>query len=294
MTQHFENVLVDPDPYFDDWMAASGEEEDESRTIEASSSFEEVEGDAITIVSSEESNYGVSSFERIDDGDTTEEGHLLLASVDTSNENVAESTPSPWRSLGGSSVLSMSTADSEEEENIISLSDISEDESAMSVNVSTTQDESGSLAEFLSLEASSVPSSQLGQLPSVVSRTSADDMSTGRDNSSAAESCGDDCIPEWFAAVETDQDWESWRNEMLQVLAVLSENGEQDFSSLDPSTVDTDLLLAALISQQEELGNENQRAKQQHRGFWGGMGAFLASAALPVALALIFRRSVRI
>mmetsp|Transcript_1086 Transcript_1086/g.2114 ORF Transcript_1086/g.2114 Transcript_1086/m.2114 type:complete len:148 (+) Transcript_1086:512-955(+) len=109
----------------------------------------------------------------------------------------------------------------------------------------------------------------------------------------------ENAVPEWFAAIQTDQDWESWRNDMLQVLAVLGEEEGLaiDYSTVDPTSVDPDLLLAALLSQQEDfmLAREANRRQESSKNsdsqsFWKGVAAVVASAVVPVTLAVIAGR----
>merc|ERR1712226_294215 len=290
--------------------------------------------DGLTIVSSAASNdyHDVESIASSHDGlgrgvidSGNEPGQLLISSANTSPPSpslVESSSPYPalWQQqhAGAHSVLSMSTADSEEG-NLSSLTDGSFGESMMgssatssvcSTNMSDTNSSSG---ELLSLAPSSVPSSELGTLPSVLSRQVSMSSSSSssslidqektatrtqpqiiRDDDLQQQDCSyptsrDDSIPEWFSAIETEQDWETWRNEMIEVLAVLGELQDSSLVS-DPSSVDPDLLLAALLSQQEDLLDVSSRPRQSkarcQNGFWKGITALVAASALVPAVAL--------
>jgi len=302
---------------------------------------EQEQEDGITIVSTGvASNFGALSSLSSREGDDEihcdksqlheeeeEERQLLLSSIITTEPrgaNTSSPYPPAWQHHhlpGASSILSLSTTESmyqvEAQEQAHAASNASlanakllESSIAMSVSSADSSDDNG----LLSLDPSSVRSSQLGQLPSVASQERSNHSGvpgsnlppiettrhaseimqiennqesqsmTSRDDSNGSE------VPEWFASIETEQNWEIWRSEMLDVLAILGEHGDQEDFVVDQAAVDPDWLLAALLSQQPDLLvlMQNRQQVESRNTFWKKVAAVVASAVVPViAVAMV-------
>ena len=313
MTLSFPNVLVDPDPFFEDWMTAS------TNSVESEEIVGIEDEDGITIVSSAAtSNLGVlssvgsvndiaeSQFTESEENQillSGEQSHLSISSVDS--EESHSHFPPHWQShlaAGASSVLSLTTTESEYEhveEQGADFPNRQEQEHSTHQGNGDISDLSSSAStlgqDSLSLDPSSVPSSQLSQLPSIVRRTSSSSLQS---LSSSHNQMDHDQAPHWFQSIDTDQDWETWRDDMLQVLSAFTgdstdeEDGEALFALTEAQRagdVDPDWLLAAVLSLQPDLLTPKVEAKKSgsRKHFWAGVAAVVASAVVPVAVAMV-------
>mmetsp|Transcript_1089 Transcript_1089/g.2123 ORF Transcript_1089/g.2123 Transcript_1089/m.2123 type:complete len:188 (-) Transcript_1089:1114-1677(-) len=175
----FENIHVEADPYFEDWMTASTTENinlpEDNNNDTASNGSDEGEDGGITILSSDQSSICDDEVASIHSIDTTSgnnndnnvsmteqpSSEFLLSSIDTSPEN--SPFPPTWQQQRNeSSALSMSTAESmyQEAKDADTLSSLSGDSYLGGSMMSQSSNDSNSSASSSSSSSSSSESSK--------------------------------------------------------------------------------------------------------------------------------------
>lgn len=299
MTQGYNNFLVDPDPFFEDWMSTSPVETEPNTTDDdnnnnnnnnndgsdsndlnnndnINNSMEEShvivvaededdDLDEVTILSSVSSaSRPMLQFALEEESNVAREAPFFMASMEDSLSFSSHVSSLPSSQLDRLPSVATTVASLEEEEEEETTPTISTAASVSSLD-SSVQD-----LNFGSDAFSAHGGDVLEESPNDTSRELiSEDRSEPHDNHR---------LEEWLSSMKTEQDWEMWRNEIMSLEPIWNHSQDRDQS-----------LIQFLVQQEEiyqDMVLQQRRQKQQQDRLWYWCGIALLGWGALTAITL--------